>query len=405
MDWLIFEGHLSNGTHSITLTIDDGIHPPESTSVTVEVDAAAPVLGLIEPNLSLGYHSSDLIELDITDSIDYDGDEFTFSLTSDISGDLLSNVNPMELHIIQLDAGEHTLTFTLLDETGLSSVESVSLLVIESDPTAMIYEPMNNQFYEPGKMVLFDSNGTNDADNDITRREWRLYVPGEIYPTILSNDAIFSTNLKPGVHHVSLFVEDRRGGVDEVHRNITVASSSPQLSNLTATPKSALIDELVTITVSVELSDLDGTTQQINATITKNLQVWEFNLTDDNGDGIWTGEIELMPGEVGKAQLKATAIDGEKLDYLSIDIEFKEEDNDNTSFIVTASAVGGFILLSSVIAMLNLKRRKRLADIDLIDSWGVFGGDSKTFTEEVNSDLDDNLQAVPSLPSSNDELL
>jgi hypothetical protein len=405
MDWLIFEGHLSNGTHSITLTIDDGIHPPESTSVTVEVDAAAPVLGLIEPNLSLGYHSSDLIELDITDSIDYDGDEFTFSLTSDISGDLLSNVNPMELHIIQLDAGEHTLTFTLLDETGLSSVESVSLLVIESDPTAMIYEPMNNQFYEPGKMVLFDSNGTNDADNDITRREWRLYVPGEIYPTILSNDAIFSTNLKPGVHHVSLFVEDRRGGVDEVHRNITVASSSPQLSNLTATPKSALIDELVTITVSVELSDLDGTTQQINATITKNLQVWEFNLTDDNGDGIWTGEIELMPGEVGKAQLKATAIDGEKLDYLSIDIEFKEEDNDNTSFIVTASAVGGFILLSSVIAMLILKRRKRLADIDLIDSWGVFGGDSKTFTEEVNSDLDDNLQAVPSLPSTNDELL
>jgi len=405
MDWLIFEGHLSNGTHSITLTIDDGIHPPESTSVTVEVDAAAPVLGLIEPNLSLGYHSSDLIELDITDSIDYDGDEFTFSLTSDISGDLLSNVNPMELHIIQLDAGEHTLTFTLLDETGLSSVESVSLLVIESDPTAMIYEPMNNQFYEPGKMVLFDSNGTNDADNDITRREWRLYVPGEIYPTILSNDAIFSTNLKPGVHHVSLFVEDRRGGVDEVHRNITVASSSPQLSNLTATPKSALIDELVTITVSVELSDLDGTTQQVNATITKNLQVWEFNLTDDNGDGIWTGEIELMPGEVGKAQLKATAIDGEKLDYLSIDIEFKEEDNDNTSFIVTASAVGGFILLSSVIAMLILKRRKRLADIDLIDSWGVFGGDSKTFTEEVNSDLDDNLQAVPSLPSTNDELL
>jgi hypothetical protein len=132
----------------------------------------------------------------------------------------------------------------------------------------------------------------------------------------------------------------------------------------------------------VELSDPDGTTQQINATITKNLQVWEFNLTDDNGDGIWTGEIEIMPGEVGKAQLKATAIDGENLDYLSIDIEFKEEDHDNTSIFVTAGAMGGFIILSSVVAMIILRRRKRLADIDLIDSWGVFGSDAKEFDEE-----------------------
>ncbi len=402
-DWLIFEGHLSNGLHTITLTIDDGINPPESTSATVEVAASAPVLGLISPNLSVGYHSSDLIEIDISDSTDYDGDGFVFSLTSDISGELLTDENPMELHSIQLEAGEHTLTFTLLDETGISRTESVSLLVIESDPIAIVYEPMNNQFYEPGEMVLFDSNGTIDADDDITRREWRLHVPGDIYPTVLSNDAFYSTNLLPGVHHVSLFVEDRRGGTGEVHLNITVASSSPELSNLTATPRSALIDELVTIKVSVELNDPDGTTQNVNVTITNNLQVWDFNLTDENGDGIWTGEIEILPGEAGRAQLRAIAMDGESSDYLSINIEFEEEVNDNFSVYVTAGGISGFILLSLVIAMLVLKRRKRLSDIDLIDSWGVFGGDSETFTEEVNSDLDENMQAADSLASSDDE--
>ena len=129
----------------------------------------------------------------------------------------------------------------------------------------------------------------------------------------------------PGVHHVSLFVEDRRGGIDEVHLNITIASSSPDLSNLTATPKSVLIDELTEISVSVELDDPDGTTQQINATITKNMQVWNFNLTDPEGDGIWTGKIQIMPGETGKAQLKVTAIDGENIDYLSIGINFVKE--------------------------------------------------------------------------------
>ena len=89
-----------------------------------------------------------------------------------------------------------------------------------------------------------------------------------------------------------------------------------------------------------------------------------------------------MPGETGSAQVKVTAIDGENLDYTSINIEFVEEDNDITSLYVTAGVIGGFILLSSIIAMLILRRRKRLADIDLIDSWGVFGTDSKEYLEE-----------------------
>ena len=186
----------------------------------------------------------------------------------------------------------------------------------------------------------------------------------------------------PGVHHVSLFVEDRRGGIDEVHLNITIASSSPDLSNLTATPKSVLIDELTEISVSVELDDPDGTTQQINATITKNMQVWNFNLTDPEGDGIWTGKIQIMPGETGKAQLKVTAIDGENIDYLSIGINFVKEDTDNTSLFVTAGAVGSLILISLLVAFIVIRRRKRLADLDLIDSWGVFGGESKEYLEE-----------------------
>ena len=379
LDWLIFEGHLSNGNHTITLTIDDGIHSPVTTSVSLDVASSAPVLGLLQPDLTIGYHSSDIIQIDVSDSVDYDGDNFTFSLISDISGEILTDVNPMEVHSIQLDAGEHTLTFEMVDETGLSRNEVANLLVIESDPSAIIYSPMNNQFFEPGESVLLDSNGTNDADGDITRREWRLYVPGDIYPTVISNDAVHSTSLVPGVHHISLFVEDRRGGIDEVHLNITVASSSPDLSNLTASPSTVLIDELVTIDVSIELDDPDGTTNQVIATLTRNLQVWEFNLTDDNGDGIWTGKIKITPGEVGTAQLKVTAIDGENLDYTSISIEFKEEETDNTAMIIAAVSVGGFLLLSIVVGMIMIRRKKRLADIDLIDSWGVFG----THTEEV----------------------
>ena len=381
-DWLIFEGYLSSGVHTIKLTMDDGINIPVSTSIVLDVGTSAPVLKLSSPDLTRGYHSSEVIEFDLRESIDYDGHNFTFNLSSDISGDIMTNQNPMELHRISLEAGEHSLTFTLVDEMGMSRQESVSLVVVESDPEVVIYEPINNQFYEPGEIIIFDSNGTNDADNDITRREWRLHEPGEIYPSVISNSAFFTTNLQPGVHHISLFVEDRRGGVDEAHINITVASSNPDLSNLTVSPKVIPTGELTLVTVSVALDDPDGTTQQINATITKNLQSWTFNLTDDNGDGIWTGDVELIVEESGKAQLKVTAIDGQTADYLTLNLDFVENESDSSSLYMVVGGIGSFLVIGVLLAWLIVRRRKRLADLDLIDSWGVFGGEVKEYNEE-----------------------
>ena len=378
-DWLIFEAHLSSGLHTITLTLDDGINSPVTESIEIEVAPSAPVLVLNSPSLEQGYHSREAIEFDLRDSVDYDGDLFTFNLSSDISGELLTDSNPLELHQLQLEAGEHELTFTLVDETGLSRDEVVNLLVVESDPEVVIYEPLNNQFYQPGDLIVFDSNGTRDADNDITRREWRLYSSGDFSHSVMSNSAFYTTNLAPGVHHISLFVEDRRGGSDEVHLNITVASSNPDLSNLSVTPKFVPVDELTKITVSVTLDDPDGTTNHINATITKNLQKWELNLTDDNNDGIWVGEIELIATEGGKAQVKVTAFDGETIDFMAIDVDFVEKESDKSSLLVIAGGVVSFLLIASLLVWLISRRRKRLADIDLIDSWGVFGGEQKEY--------------------------
>lgn len=289
------------------------------------------------------------------------------------------------------------MTFTLLDETGLSRDTSVDLLVIESDPEAIVYEPLNNQYYAPGELILLDSNGTNDADDDITRREWRLYEQGELYPTVISNNAFDSTNLVPGVHHISLYVEDRRGGSDEYHLNITVAPSDPTLSSLEVTPSSVLVDELTLILISVRLDDPDGTTNHVNATLSLNngAQFWNFNLSDVDGDGIWTGEIEILAGESGTATLKVTAFDNGNIDFRTYNIEFSEEQNDNTSMVYIATGTGVFVLLASVIALLIIRRRKRLADLDLIDSWGVFGGES------IEA-LEDELDEISEIDSEND---
>ena len=381
-DWLIFESHLSSGLHTITLTLNDGINPPVITSTSIEVAPSAPVLEITSPDLTQGYYSSEVIEFDIRDSIDYDGDSFVFTLTSDISGELLNLTNPLEIYQLQLEAGEHELIFTLIDENGLQRNEVVTLQVVESDPKVVVYEPLNNQFYQPGELIVFDSNGTSDADNDITRREWRLFNQDELYPEVLSNSAFFTTNLPPGVHHVSLYVEDRRGGSDEVHLNITVASSNPDLSNLSVSPGYIPVGDLTKVTIRITLDDPDGTTGLVNATITKNTQSWELNLTDENNDGIWIGDIEIIANEGGKAQVKVTAFDGEVIDYMSVDIDFVEKEVDNSSLFIIAGGVTSFLLIASLLVWLIIRRRKRLADIDLIESWGVFGGEQKEYSQE-----------------------
>ena len=87
----------------------------------------------------------------------------------------------------------------------------------------------------------------------------------------------------------------------------------------------------------------------------------------------------MIVTEGGKAQVKVTAFDGETIDFMSIDVDFVEKESDNSSLFVIAGGVASFLLVASLLVWLVIRRRKRLADIDLIDSWGVFGGEQKEY--------------------------
>ena len=98
--------------------------------------------------------------------------------------------------------------------------------------------------------------------------------------------------------------------------------------------------------------------------------------------------------------MKVTAYDNENIGFLTYNIEFFEEENDNTSMVFIASGVGIFILLGSIIALLIIRRRKRLADLDLIDSWGVFGGESiETLEDELDEMSEINSEIDPEIDS------
>ncbi|MAI40575.1 MAG: hypothetical protein CMA09_04695 [Euryarchaeota archaeon] len=381
-DWLIYETRLSPGMHNITLSLDDGIHDPVVVSRTVEILQSAPVLELSSPADGDAYSSSSLIEWDARESVDYDGDTFTMTVRSDLLNEpLFADVSPSIVHTSALPAGEHTVQITLTDSTGKSEISTIGLSIGQSNPVVSMLQPQNLASIAAGQSLILEGE-SSDADGDLQKREWRRWLVTGGYEVLstLSSDAVV---LPPGQHHISLYVEDSRGMFDQAHANITVQSSLPTLSNLTFLPDTLFAQQKNTFTVRVMMSDPDGTTQNVQATVVFNVQTWTFNLSDEDADGYWEGSVEMNPDAAGRPNLKVVARDGDgdeaMVDILSITLYVEEAEGDNRVAMFIAAGVG-FVGILTLIAFVAL-RRQRKAEMAMIDSWDSFGGISPQKTE------------------------
>ena len=389
-DWLLFERRLSAGEHEITLSVDDGIHEPITTTRTLTVTTSAPVLGLVSPQSGTVHPSSTTFMLDVSESVDHDGDEFTITLrSSEASEPLLVDVDPSEQHAFNLNAGEHQLTVSLTDETGTSRDEGFVLTVVESAPVLVLISPENRQSIVPGGALVLEE-ASYDADNDLVVREWRRYAPELSAPEVLSTaskDEI--TGLLPGEYHLSLYVEDARGKWAEEHLNITVQSSLPSLdrASLVLSTDTFTQNELNTLTVRVALSDPDGTTDDVRVNITLGVQQWEANLTDLDGDGVWEGSIEWRPETTGRPLLKIVAKDGvgdrANIDFMSRNLIVEAPEDDMRGLLLGAATLGMFFLVGAVMFVVS-RRRRAQEELDLITSWDAFRAPpQKDKTKEV----------------------
>jgi hypothetical protein len=406
-DWLTFEERLSHGEHVITLSISDGINPEVTTTRGLSVSTSAPVLGLDSPQNNSVYSSKDMILFDARSSIDYDDDTFTMTVreydsVTETYVPLLTDVNASVTHSINLDAGEQDVQIELIDSTGAIRIEYLHLIIEASDPVATILSPSNLESIDPGMMILFEGD-SSDADDDLVAREWRLWPstsqPSNGQVTVLSTQSTFSQVFSPGSHHVSLYVEDARGAVSQEHINFTVRSSLPELvqTSLQLSQTEFISGEIVTLEVSVQLIDADGSTDDVRVDINHLIQSWSFNLSDDDGDSVWTGSIEFQPEGEGNPSLKVIATDGEG-DNANIDILFeplKVVDEDGSGFLSTPVLIGAVSLVLLVGVLITIQRRRQAnAEMKLIDTWGVFGNGIENETDSEEEEPDDTEEEV-----------
>ena len=398
-DWLIFDGRLSAATHNITLSIDDGIHSPQLMTIVVEVTQSAPVLGLVTPSDGDMLKSSQVVNWDAKQSVDYDGDEFVMSIRSNLLDDpILEDVDPFVIHTTMLPSGTHTIEITLTDSTNKIRTDFITLTVNQSDPQAVLISPENRLSIAAGNSILLEEEST-DADDDMVTREWRYWAPGATWPQVISTNSLDTYSLPPGEHHLSLYVEDSRGGWDEIHVNITIQSSLPKLdaNTLIITPASLTAGVKTEFTVSIVMVDEDGTTDNVRATLTHGIQFWEINMSYSGADNIWVGTVELTANDVGRPNLKVIATDGDSVDA-AVDVVSKtlvvsagQEDGRAMTFVIAATTL---VVIFGLIGFIANSRRKKIAELDMIESWDAFGKNKKT-----TSTQSDTGKAVPELES------
>ena len=378
VDWLLFDARLSAGNHTITLSVDDGLHDPVEATMEIEVIPSAPVLDVTTPQPGHSQSSSQPLAIDARGSFDADADAFTLTVMVDDEA-LLSGVDASMLHQIWLPSGQHDVTFVLEDSTGAVRTGVVPVTLDPSPPTAHVQSPADLTSFAPGAEVML-VDGSVDRDGDLVDREWRQWSGGSF--DVLSSNANHSLWLPPGTHHLSVYVQDARGSWAEDHVNITVQSSLPRFvaDSLQVTPDEAVLGERTTLRIVAVLEDADGTTEDVQATITLGDQSWALNLSDDLDQGVWEGSIVVVFDDLGSPYIRVVATDGvgdaAQIDVITTTMDVVESGGDGRA--VMFAVAGGALVVVLLALNAFLARRRRISDVDLIASWGVLQEDKVT---------------------------
>lgn len=208
-----FYKKLDIGVHNITLFVDDKHGNNVSTSKVIKIIKAKnfPPIPII--NLPLNhsiYNSTDEITFNCKSSYDLDNDTLKFFWYSNISG-YLGNFSQFKS---KLKYGEHNITLYVNDSHFNVSVW-INIKILNSPPIPIINSPKDKDEFVVSEIISFDASSSYDPDNDILGFTWFSDKIG-----FLGFSKQFNSNLLPGKHVITLFVDDEHA--HNVSRSIII---------------------------------------------------------------------------------------------------------------------------------------------------------------------------------------
>lgn len=315
----VWTGHLSHGTHTITLRATDD-HPQHATAwaeatVQVLVENSAPVVNLASPAAGAA-DTSTLLGFSAEGSGDWDVDcEHSegrffcnqYNSTPDAREDvpavrwdssidgLLSTDWVWEG---RLSAGDHVLTLTLDDNANPPVTESVNLTIGQSAPQLVITSPEEGAGIASSEEVLLDVRDSRDWDLDA----FSLSVSSSSDGVLLTGAdplALHILDLSTGDHTLTLNLTDATGRTRLGTVNLTILASAPTAVISSPATEGAFIAPGGTVHLDgANSTDPDG-----------DIVLWQWELVGESivslGD-VQSAVVTLPPGA---ATLRLTVTD------------------------------------------------------------------------------------------------
>lgn len=200
------------GTFTVTLTVTDSGGASVSDTMTLTV-LNIPPTAQAGPDRTI--RTLETIRLDGSGSVDPEGLPLTYTWTLDgaqIGGGPSPRVGPF-------DAGTHTITLTVIDNYGASSVDDMVLTVLNRAPVA---SAGSDQMVNHSQTVVLDGSASSDPEGGPLSFDWSL--GGELIAAG-RNPAIGPFAV--GTYHITLTVTDDHGETAADGVTITVINEVP----------------------------------------------------------------------------------------------------------------------------------------------------------------------------------
>lgn len=239
---------LSLGQHTLILSATDEMGEQCSTQVDVLVNAR-PVLSFIEPSSGSIFNDGESITFSASVS-DYEtnSDSLLIEWSSDLDGVVgtASAVNGVaSLTTDALSVGSHTMTLTVTDALGTSTVDSL-MLNVNGVPTAPVISLIPTSAYTTDDLTVSIQTPGVDPEGDAVSYEYEWMLNGSIVASQTGSSISNVDTTKNDTWSVTVTSFDGTGYGGFVGASTTVQNSIPSVGAVVVSPSVLVFGDSVT---------------------------------------------------------------------------------------------------------------------------------------------------------------
>lgn len=251
------------GVHSITVTVKNSRLDTATATISVNVtENHDPTILIVAPDGGGYFASDDAITLQaVLDDAEDSPDLLTVVGTSSLDGDLGLSTAPSSSgdwagNISGLSAGEHLITMTVYDLTGLTGQDTVSLTINESPSTPEVSITPDPAASGTQLTANIDVEAV-DPEGDPISYEYQWFVAGSAFPGGTTPVVSAGTTQRDEYWEVLVTARDPHSAGDRGTASITIGNSPPRVDAVTISPFAPQTNDDLT-SVATGWFDQDG---------------------------------------------------------------------------------------------------------------------------------------------------